>query len=267
MAALATVILLPTVAVGAEPIWCHRVRRGDTLSTLARRYGTTVQTLRTLNSLSPKAILHVGRLLTLPTLVALRRGDLKREPEPLTAAAGNLERENAEADRQDLSRMRNSRMVRRFVRRGLLVPVPAATHTYRVLGVPTWLRVTRPWTKQFIEQLARALHDLFGTRLKITSLTRTAGIQRRLRNQNGNAAPARGETRSTHLTGVSVDISKHPHSRREIRWLREVLRRLTRHRLLHAIEEFHQPHFHVMVFKRYRSYARTLTSPVLIGGC
>lgn len=111
------------------------------------------------------------------------------------------------------------------------------------------------------------MHEIFGTKLKITSLIRTVATQRSLRSRNGNAAPARGESRSTHLTGASVDISKHPHSKREIYWLRQVLRRLTRQGFLHAIEEFHQPHFHVMVFRRYRSYARALTSPVAIGGC
>ncbi|MFQ5899703.1 MAG: DUF5715 family protein [Candidatus Methylomirabilia bacterium] len=253
--------------MAAEQVWCHRVRRGDTLSTLARRFGTTVRKLHRLSSLSPEDILRVGQLLTLPRFVSLQRGHLKLGPEPLTAAAGNLERENAEADRQDLSRMRNFSMVRRFVRAGLLVPVPAATHTYQISGVPKSLRVARPWTKQFLEQLARGAHDLFGTRLKITSLTRTVATQRSLRSRNGNAAPARGENRSTHLTGASLDISKHAHSKREIHWLRQVLRRLARQRFLHAIEEFQQPHFHVMVFHEYGSYGRALTSSVLIGGC
>ncbi|MFQ5574773.1 MAG: DUF5715 family protein [Terriglobia bacterium] len=100
--------------------------------------------------------------------------------------------------------------------------------------------MARPWTKQFIEHLARAMHEIFGTKLKITSLIRTVATQRSLRSRNGNAAPARGESRSTHLTGASVDISKHPHSKREIYWLRQVLRRLTRQGFLHAIEEFQQ---------------------------
>jgi hypothetical protein len=37
--------------------------------------------------------------------------------------------------------------------------------------------------------------------------------------------------------------------------------------VLSPIEEFVQPHFHVMVFRRYASYARRLRLPVLIGGC
>ncbi|MFQ5521531.1 MAG: DUF5715 family protein, partial [Candidatus Methylomirabilia bacterium] len=234
---------------------------------LARRYGTSVQRLSKLNALNPNAFLRTGIMLVLPTFVSLQQGDLRLRSAPLTATARNLERENAEANRQDLSRMRNLHMVRRFVKADLLVRVPAKTRTYRVSGVPKSLRVARPWTKQFIEQLASGLHQIFGTRLKITSLTRTVATQRSLRTWNDNAAPARGENRSSHLTGASVDISKHPHSSREIHWLRQVLRRLARRGLLHAIEEFQQPHFHVMVFKQYRSYGRTLASPGLIGGC
>ncbi|MFQ5898291.1 MAG: DUF5715 family protein [Candidatus Methylomirabilia bacterium] len=267
IAILAALTLLPSVGIAGGAVWCHQVRRGDTLVTLARRYGTSVQKLRTLNSLSRKAILRTGAMLTLPTFMSLRQGDLRLWSQPLMATTGSLARENAEADRQNLSRMRNRRMVRRFVSAGLLARLPAATRTYRVSGVPKSLRVARPWTKQFIVQLARGMHEIFGTQLKITSLTRTVATQRSLRSWNDNAAPARGGSRSTHLTGASVDISKHPHSWREIHWLRQVLRRLARKGLLHAIEEFQQPHFHVMVFKQYRSYGRALASPILIGGC
>lgn len=260
-------LLSPSVGVARERVWCHEVRRGDALSNIAYRYRTTVQELSRLNRLSSKSILPVGLMLALPALAHLRQGALALYAPPLTAAAGNLQRENAQADRQRLSRMRDLRMVRRFVRAGLLVPLPAAASTHWVSGVPASLRVARPWTKRFVEQLARGLYDLFSTRLKITSLTRTVNVQRSLRAWNGNAAPARGENRSSHLTGASVDISKQPLTTREIGWFRQVLGRLARRRLLHAIEEFQQPHFHVMVFKDYLRYALALPAPALIGGC
>jgi hypothetical protein len=73
--------------------------------------------------------------------------------------------------------------------------------------------------------------------------------------------------RSTHLTGASVDVSKQPLSVAEIRWLRVVLSRLADRGVLHAVEEFVQPHFHVMVFRQYEAYGLHLHRPVLIGGC
>ena len=50
-------------------------------------------------------------------------------------------------------------------------------------------------------------------------------------------------------------------------WLRTVLARLRGRGLIHAVEEFREPHFHVMVGRAYDEYARALRSPILAGGC
>ena len=44
----------------------HVVRRGDTLSQIARRYGTTVSALTAANRLSRRSIIHPGHVLTVP---------------------------------------------------------------------------------------------------------------------------------------------------------------------------------------------------------
>lgn len=185
----------------------------------------------------------------------------------LRARPDNLARENTAARRQNLSWLRNLDMVRQFRRSGLLVPVPAETNTYWVADVSPPLRVTRPWTKRFVEHLSQAFHGRFSRRLKITSLTRTAATQHALRATNGNAAPARGRLRSTHLTGASVDISKQPLDDLHVRWLRAVLGRLAGLRLLSAIEEFAQPHFHVLVFRDYAAVRRGRLRKVLGPPC
>ncbi len=51
-----------------RPVY-HRVRRGDTLSGLAVRYGTSVTELRRLNAMSKKSVLQTGRKLKLPAAV------------------------------------------------------------------------------------------------------------------------------------------------------------------------------------------------------
>ena len=76
---------------------------------------------------------------------------------------------------------------------------------------------------------------------------------------------ARGRVQSTHLTGAAVDISKRGLGEPQVMWLRTVLQRLERRRLVYAAEEFREPHFHVFVRKRYLSYARRLPSPLLVG--
>jgi hypothetical protein len=175
----------------------------------------------------------------------------------LRARPGNLIRENIAARRQKLSSLPSLAVVQRFTRAGLLVPVPLKTKAYVVARIRPELRVARPWTKRFIDQLSREFHASFKTRLKITSLTRTAVTQRALRRWNGNAAPSLGHVRSTHLTGAAVDISMRPLGAPHVRWLRVVLQRLAGRRLLSAIEEFAQPHFHVLVFRAYDRYPAT----------
>ena len=44
----------------------HRVRRGDNLSVIAKRYGTSVSTLKRLNGLSSRSIIRPGRKIKLP---------------------------------------------------------------------------------------------------------------------------------------------------------------------------------------------------------
>lgn len=185
----------------------------------------------------------------------------------LRATAGNLVRENAAARRQGLSWLRDVAMVRRFTRSGLLAPVPARTGTYWVASMTPALRVVRPWTKRFIEQVSRAFRARFGAQLKLTSLTRPAVTQDALRRINGNAAPARGPLRSTHLTGAAVDISKHSFGEPHVRWFRVVLQRLAARGLLSAIEEFEQPHFHVLVFRALSDYPSARLSALLGSTC
>jgi hypothetical protein len=265
--AIAMVLLLTQLCEAGEPRWCHEVRPGDTLTAIARRHGVSVDKLRGLNRLAPKAIPRPRSILMLPTVADLRRGRLDLSRPPLVARPHRLSRESAAAVQDRLSRMRDLATVERFRRSGLLVAVPPRTPTYYVEGVGTRLRVARPWTRQFVEQLAQAFHDLFGGPLRVTSLTRTVARQRALLRTNPSAAPARGPVQSTHLTGAAVDISKRGLSEAEVAWLRTVVARLERRGVIHAAEEFGEPHFHVLVRRVYARYARALRSPILAGGC
>ena len=68
IAGLVSVFLL---ALGASPILAqgpaHVVRRGETLWSIARRYGTTVQAIARLNGLSNARFIYAGQRLTIPT--------------------------------------------------------------------------------------------------------------------------------------------------------------------------------------------------------
>ncbi len=249
----------------ALPPWCHVVQRGESLARIARQAKTSAARIRRLNTIDSARPIRPGDILALPGVERLGDSELASMARPIPASRGHRARENAGADADRLSRIRTRAVLDRFVRAGLLVSVPPVTPGFAVVGVPGWRRVTRPWTRTFLRQLGAAVSARFGSRLRVTDLSRTEAVQRALEAWNGNAAPARGPLASTHLTGAAVDLSKVEHSDVEIAWLRAVFRRLNARGLVDAIEEFAQPHFHVMVFRAYERYAARLRAPSAIG--
>jgi hypothetical protein len=177
----------------------------------------------------------------------------------LTATADSQRIQNRQADAQNLSRMLDTAMVRRFRRLGLLVPIRTSTSSYYLHAIPSRLRYLRPWARLFLTRLSRQFHARFHTRLRVTGLIRTAHYQRRLDVVNANAASATGPERSSHLTGATLDISKRFMSRAGQRWMRQVLSELRAQGVLYAIEEYHQPCFHVMVYRSYLDYVEQIS--------
>ena len=45
----------------------HRIKRGETLSCIAQRYGTSIKTLTSANKMSARSVLKIGRVLKIPT--------------------------------------------------------------------------------------------------------------------------------------------------------------------------------------------------------
>ncbi len=166
--------------------------------------------------------------------------------------------QNARADADNLSRMHDTAMVQRFAQSGYLVSVPLSARHYYLHAVPEPYRYCRPWTRLFLERLSRQYYAKFKQPLRITSLVRTVARQRQLARRNGNAADATGALQSSHLTGATLDISKHSMSVRGRHWMRKVLYSLRQAGYLYAIEEFHEPVFHVMVYANYPQYVARL---------
>lgn len=175
----------------------------------------------------------------------------------LIATSASQPIQNHQADEDDLSRMRDVAMINRFRKGGLLVPVPVSTRYYYLHAIQTKYRYLRPWAKVFLTRLSRQHYAKFKRKLRVTSLVRTVAYQRALARRNGNAAAFKGPLRSSHLTGATLDISKRNLTRGSVAWLRRVLYSLRKSRYLYAIEEFQQPTFHVMVYRRYESYVES----------
>ena len=45
----------------------HRVSRGENLSTIARRYGTSIKAIQSANSLGRRTVIRIGERLRIPT--------------------------------------------------------------------------------------------------------------------------------------------------------------------------------------------------------
>lgn len=204
------------------------------------------------------AAIAVALLLAAPGARAQRPEELKGSPEKLAA-------QNRAADEYDLTRMASPRVIRRLVKSGYLVHIPRRGHGYyidRRLGRGYARRevlyYARPWVKAFLQREGGHFTDRFGgARLKVSSLVRTEGYQERLKTRNVNAASGDDDdTRSPHLTGAAVDISKKGMSRRQLAWMRDHLVALQELGWVIATEEMATNAFHVYVQPDFGKPAR-----------
>ena len=69
-------------------------------------------------------------------------------------------------------------------------------------------RFCRPWTLDFVGDLGQAYYNRFHQQIQVNSAVRTVKVQRKLRRHNSNAAPWEGETASSHLAGVTLDLQR-----------------------------------------------------------
>jgi hypothetical protein len=185
----------------------------------------------------------------LPTLYN-KRGRLIVPP-PLKGSREILLHQNEVADREGLDRIQNHADLLDMRSKRILVPLPASYALAVDDRLPEDRRYCRPWTSQFLSNMARAHYARFHTPLQINSAVRTVEFQQHLIRINGNAAPAEGDTASPHLTGQAIDIAKHGLSRTEVAWMRGYLLPIIQEGKIDVEEEFQQACFHISVYKKY----------------
>lgn len=186
---------------------------------------------------------------------SLRRAHLRMRWNPvLRGSHDSLLRQNEEIDRLRLTRIADDQQLEDMELRGELVPL----HESRALDIAPNIelnrRYCRPWTRAFVEDLSQAFYAEFHDAIHITSAVRTVDQQSRMRRWNGNAAPIDGDTASSHLAGLTVDIGKRPMTRRERTWMDQYVLRLQQLGLVEAAEERRQACYHIMVSGRYDDY-------------
>jgi hypothetical protein len=191
---------------------------------------------------------HRGRNVHHRTYARLRRVAWH----PLFAGShAMLVRQNVELDKLALPRIANDQELLAREQAHELVPVENSQSLTVASNLTESRRYCKPWTRDFLQDVSQAYYDEFHKPLIATSLVRTAEQQRKLRRHNGNAAPEAGETVSTHLAGVSVDILKSGMTGKEHLWLEQYFLPLKEAGLIDPIEERRQPVFHVVVFNTY----------------
>jgi Family of unknown function (DUF5715) len=161
-----------------------------------------------------------------------------------------LVQQNIELDRLQLPRMTDEYELVRYEMLGDLVPVSESDALKIAPDLPENRRYCRPWTRDFLRDLSQAYYAQFQSSLQVNSLVRTAEQQHRLRLHNRFAAPESGDTASTHLAGVAVDLSLRDMSQAQYEWIRSYLLPLREAGMVDPIEE-RQPVLHIVVFKSY----------------
>ena len=185
-------------------------------------------------------------------IVLLSANVSEAQPKRSLRGSKSVQRQqNIQADKEKLSRLKDDKELARFVKAGLLVPLPENQFVEVDSRLEPQYRYCRPWTRDFLNKLGKDHALEFGTanKIRINSAVRSEVYQKSLRKRNGNAAKTAGPRASSHLRGSTVDIAKKNLNPAEIRWLRNYLLKRKVSSQLIAIEEFRQSVFHVMVFK------------------
>jgi hypothetical protein len=172
-------------------------------------------------------------------------------PSPLRGSLESLERQNDKTEADNLERIEDEDDLADRIARKMLVPVPVSDALNVNANLVESHRYCRPWTAQFLSDIARVHGAEFHRPLEVSSAVRTVEYQKQLMGTNGNAAPAEGDIASPHLTGATIDLAKLGMTRQEIGWMRTWLLPLQEAGKIDVEEEFKQACFHITVYKSY----------------
>jgi len=114
--------------------------------------------------------------------------------------------QNAEIDRLELPRIQDDDELEALKASQALLPIRSSESLRFDPRLDPSRRFCRPWTRDFTEDLGQAFYHRFHQQIQVNSAVRTVKVQKKLRRHNRNAAPSDGDTASSHLAGVVVDL-------------------------------------------------------------
>ncbi len=171
----------------------------------------------------------------------------------------SLLRQNEEIDRLELPRIADDGELEQLKARQDLVEIPESQTLRFDPRLDPARRYCRPWTRDFVQDLSEAYYRRFHDQIQVNSAVRTVRIQHKLRRHNRNAAPEYGETASSHLAGITLDIQRRGMSKEQVHFVERYLFYLRALGLVEPEEERHQWVFHVMVSDHYTEWRQTQT--------
>lgn len=171
----------------------------------------------------------------------------------------SLLRQNEEIDRLDLPRIQDDDELEAMKASHDLVPIEAGETLRFDPRLDPSRRYCRPWTRDFVADLAEVFYGEFRSQIQVNSAVRTVMGQKKLRRHNRNAAPADGDTASSHLAGITVDLQRRGMTKAQIHFVERYLFYLKALGLVEPEEERHQWVFHIMVAERYSDWRQTQT--------
>ena len=167
--------------------------------------------------------------------------------------------QNAEIDRLELPRIQDETELEALKADGSLLQIKAGETLRFDPRLDPSRRYCRPWTLNFVDDLSQAFYNRFHQQIQVNSAVRTVKVQKKLRRHNRNAAPADGDTASSHLAGVTVDLQRRGLSKEQVRWMEHYLFYMKSVGLVEPEEERRHWCFHIMVSGRYNEWRDTQT--------
>ena len=167
--------------------------------------------------------------------------------------------QNAEVDRLNLPRIQDETELEALKADGSLLEIVPGDSLRIDPRLDPSRRYCRSWTLDFVDDLSQAYYKRFHDQIQVNSAVRTVKVQRKLRRHNRNAAPWEGETASSHLAGVTVDLQRRGMGKEQIRFVERYLFYMKALGLVEPEEERRQWVFHIMVSGRYAEWRETQT--------
>jgi hypothetical protein len=162
--------------------------------------------------------------------------------------------QNAEIDRLELPRIQNDTELEALKADGSLLEIVPNESLKIEPSLDPSRRYCRPWTLDFVNDLSTAYYNRFRAQIQVNSAVRTVKVQKKLRRHNRNAAPADGDTASSHLAGVTVDLQRRGMTKEQSAWMEHYLFYMKALGLVEPEEERRHWCFHIMVSGHYSEW-------------